>query len=395
MKLAKRLARTPQAGQSSWIIHDIAVEQKRMGRDVLLLTIGDSDFDTPPEVVQAAMDSLQDGRTHYTSSAGELHLREAIARRHSDSLGREIAPEQVIVTIGAQNALLTTALCLIDPGDEIIVPEPMYSTYPGTLAAAGGVTVNVPCPAENGFHPVAETIAAAVTERTVAIFLATPNNPTGAIYSREELTAIGEICREHDLWLVSDEVYGALTYKREHLSPAALPGLADRTVTISSLSKSHAMTGWRLGWMIAPPQLAPEAVIQAGYITYGVPTFVQDAAVTALELAPDGMSELRERYHARQRIFCDRLQNTPGLITSEPEGGMFVMLDIRNTGMTGHDFAAGLLERHGVAILPADAFGPSATGYLRVNLGVDDAALATAASRIRDYALSLAHVAAT
>jgi arginine:pyruvate transaminase len=390
MRFASRISSLASPGKSGWHIHHVAKKMIQRGEEVILLTVGDSDFASPAGAVAAAGESLARGRTHYTSSAGERSLRDRIARWHTGRSGQKVDADQVIVTIGAQNALLTAALCLLDPGDEVIVPEPMYSTYPGTIATAGGIAVGVPSPAENRFHPLVDRMAAAVTARTRAVFLATPNNPTGAVYTLDELNAVGSICRQHDLWLVSDEVYGSLVFEGTHVSAAALPGLADRTVTIGSLSKSHAMTGWRLGWMIAPPPLAAVAASLSGYNTYGIPTFIQDAAVVALETEPEGAAGLKAAYAKRRRRMCEALEGIPGIAPHWPEGGMFVMLDVRLTNLTSHDFAAELLREYGVATLPADDFGQSTVGYLRINLGAPDDLIEEAAKRIAAYARELA-----
>lgn len=389
MRFASRIQPAAPSERSSWDIHGVAVDMMAAGEEVIVLTVGDSDFASPTAAVDAVADSLARGRTYYTASAGDETLRAAIARQQSRVNGREIAADQVIVTVGAQNALLIAAVCLLDPGDEVIVPEPLYSTYPGTLALAGARTIAVASPAANGFHPLIDGIAAAVTARTRAVFLATPNNPTGAVYTQQELRRIGDICKKHDLWLVSDEVYATLAYDGPHASAGSLADLAERTVTIGSLSKSHAMAGWRLGWMVAPPALARHAERVSTYVTFGIPTFIQDAAVVALETQPEGMPELKAAYDRRRRLFCDRLLNVPGVVPHRPEGGMFVMLDIRRSGLAAYDFAMELVREERVAVVPAEDFGASALGYLRVNMGAADEVIEEAAARIAKYAFAL------
>ena len=390
MRLAARTRQIAGKTSNAWDTHYIAADMIARGEDVILLTVGDTDFASPPEAVAAVHAALAAGRTSYGGSAGSMALRGAIARRHSANSGQTVEADQVIVTIGAQNGLSMAALCLLNEGDEVIVPEPMYVTYPGSIAVAGATTVSVPSPADNGFHPLVEAMEAAVTRRTKAIFLATPNNPTGAVYTREELVRIGEICRRHDLWLVSDEVYGDIVHCGEHVSPAALPGMAERTVTLGSLSKSHAMAGWRLGWMIGPKDFAAAAAQLVTCATYGVPTFLQDAAIAALEAHPQGLAGLQAAYARRRDRFCAQLDAIPGLSCRKPDGGMFVMLDVRSSGVSARDFAMGLVREEGVAVLPADDFGPSAVGYLRINLGARDELIEEAAIRIARYAAKLA-----
>lgn len=386
MRYASRIHQMTGKESKAWDIHFMAAEKRACGERIILLTVGNTDFPSPEPAVAAVHDSLAAGRTQYGPSAGGRPIREAIARRHASKTGQAIDADQVIVTIGAQNALLTAALCLVEPGDQVIVPEPMYATYPGTIAAAGGVIISIRSPVTNRFHPLINEIEAAIGPRTRAIFLATPNNPTGAVYTREELSAIGALCRKHDLWLVSDEVYGELVYEVRHVSPSVLPGMAERTITIGSLSKSHAMAGWRLGWMIGPQELVSHAGQVAICSTYGTPTFLQDAAVVALEQFPHGFPEMQTAYRRRRDRLCDWIEEVPVLSCHRPEGGMFVMLDARATGLSANDFARGLILEESVAILPADAFGDSATGYLRISLGVADSEIDEAALRLSRYA---------
>ncbi|MDF0581973.1 pyridoxal phosphate-dependent aminotransferase [Bradyrhizobium yuanmingense] len=386
MRYASRIQQIAGKASNSWDAHVIAKQKRARGEAAILMTVGDTDFASPTSAIAAVHESLAAGRTCYTPSAGGLPMREAVARHHAHQTGQVIHPDQVVVTVGAQNALLTAALCLIEPGDQVLVPEPMYLTYPGTIAAAGGVIVSVRSPAINRFHPLITELEAAIGPRTRAIFLATPNNPTGAVYTTEELSGIAALCQKHDLWLVSDEVYGDLVYEGRHVSPCILPGMSTRTITINSLSKSHAMAGWRLGWMVAPQKFAEYAGQVTYCSTYGIPTFLQDAAVVALEQFPDGLPELRAAYRRRRDRFCDWLGSVRHFSCFRPEGGMFVMLDIRASGLSAYDFAMGLVVEEGVATLPADDFGESAKGHLRINLGVVDAEIDEAAMRLIRYA---------
>jgi arginine:pyruvate transaminase len=389
MRYASRTRGTAGKESATWETHDIATEMLARGEDAILLTIGDTDFPTPPIIVEAAHQSLLRGRTHYSSSSGEKSLRETIARRQQEKTGRTVEADQVVVTQGAQNALMTAALCLLDVGDSVIVPEPLYSTYRGTIEIAGGELIEVGCPPETEFHLPLDRIAAAVTPRTKAIFLATPNNPTGAVYHRDELNALAKICCQNDLWLVSDEVYCDLVYEGEHVSPVTLPGMAERTVTIGSLSKSHAMAGWRLGWLVGPRQMAARAASIANCNSYGIPTFIQDAAVLALETFPAGVPALRQTYARRRERVGDALNLIPMLAARQPEGGMFIMVDVKGTGLSAGEFADTLVRETGVALLPADGFGSSAAYYLRMNLGVADEVLEEAVRRISAFTLRL------
>lgn len=376
-------------GARAWDIHTAALEQARRDDGVIVLSVGDPDFPTPAPIVERAVDSLRRGRTRYTSIQGEPALREAIAAHHARLTGHAAPADSIVVTAGAQNGLFATALCLLSAGDEVIVPSPMYVTYEAVFAAAGARMVTVPLRAENGFHPDVEDIAAAATSRTRAIFMNSPHNPTGAVLTRDAWTAIGEICRRHDLWLISDEVYAGLTFDQPHISPCALPGLAERSVIVSSLSKSHAMTGWRLGWVVAPGALAKHLTNLLLCMLYGLPGFIQDAGIAALARESAELEAMRAAYRRRRDIVCARLNGIPGLSCVRPEGAMFVMADIRDTGLSAQDFAWGLLDRHKVSVLPGEAFGPEAAGHVRISLCQPEARLEEACARIADYVAGL------
>ncbi len=390
MRFSSLVDRIGGEGAAAWDIHVRALERRRQGDDIILLSVGDPDFATPAAIVEAGIASLRDGNTHYTAIAGEPALRRAIARRHAALTGSDTAAERVIVFAGAQNALFAAALCLLDADGEVIAPEPMYVTYEAVVGATGARLVRVPLLRERAFHPDLEALAAAVTPRTRAMLLNTPHNPTGVVLSADELQAIADICQRHDLWLISDEVYATLTYERAHVSPGGLPGMADRTVTVSSLSKSHAMTGWRVGWAVAPPALVPHLRNLALCMLYGGPGFIQEAAVEAIEREPAEVAAMREEFRARRDLMCERLADLPGLECLRSEGAMFVMLDVRGTGLSAHEYAAQLLERQGVSVLPGDAFGPSARGHVRVGLTVERARLAEACARIADFTMEIA-----
>lgn len=389
MRFSPLVERIAGEGSRAWDIHAQAWERQRRGDDVILLSVGDPDFSSPAAAVEQAIASLRAGRTGYTPSNGEPQLRAAIARWHQRTTGMSVDPDEVVVTAGAQNALFISALCLLAPGDEVIVPTPMYVTYEALLQAAGAKVVDVPSSPERDFHIDLDGIAAAITTRTRAIYLTTPHNPTGVVMTGDELEAIAALCRKHDLWAVSDEVYGALTFEREHISPCSLPGMAERTVVISSLSKSHAMPGWRAGWMTAPSGLAQHAYNLLLCSLYGLPGFVQDAARVVLEKMDHDLQQTRDLYRTRRDLVCDALKEGPGLFARKPEGGMFVMIDVRGTGLSAHAFAQHLLDDHDLSVLPADGFGAAAAGHLRLSLTAPEDVLAEACRRILSAAQDL------
>ena len=382
MRFSDLTQRIAGDGAAAWDIHYRALALREQGHDILLLSVGDPDFDTPAPIVQAAIDSLLAGNTHYADVRGKRTLRDAIARRHQARSGQAVTSEQVIVLAGAQCALFSVAQCVLNPGDEVLVAEPMYVTYEAVFGACGAVVIPVPVRSENGFRVMPEDVAARITPRTRALALNSPHNPSGASLPRSTWQALAELCIGHDLWLISDEVYSELLFDGEHLSPASLPGMAERTATLNSLSKSHAMTGWRIGWVVAPPALASHLENLALCMLYGLPDFVQDAAVVALDNHLPELAVMREAYRQRRDLVCAVLADCPGVRALKPDGGMFVMLDIRATGLSAQAFADRLLERHGVSVLAGEAFGPSEAGHIRLGLVVDTEQLREACQRI-------------
>ncbi|WP_194792283.1 pyridoxal phosphate-dependent aminotransferase [Pseudomonas sp. UFMG81] len=382
MRFSSLTQRIAGDGAAAWEIHYRALAMLEQGRDVLLLSVGDPDFDTPAPIVQAAMASLQAGNTHYADVRGKRSLREAIARRHQQRSGQAVTADQVTVLAGAQCALFCVAQCVLEPGDEVIVAEPMYVTYEAVFGACGAKVIPVPVRPEHGFRVQPEDVAARITPRTRALALNSPHNPSGASLPRSTWEALAELCIGHDLWLISDEVYSELLFDGEHVSPGSLPGMAERTATLNSLSKSHAMTGWRVGWVVGSPALAGHLENLALCMLYGSPDFIQDAAVAALEQPLPELDGMREAYRQRRDLVCTSLADCPGVRALKPDGGMFVMVDIRETGLSAQDFSNRLLDLHGVSVLAGEAFGPSATGHIRLGLVLGTEPLREACRRI-------------
>ncbi|EJM80243.1 pyridoxal phosphate-dependent aminotransferase [Pseudomonas sp. GM60] len=369
-------------GAAAWQIHYRALELREQGVDVLLLSVGDPDFDTPRPIVQACIDSLLAGDTHYSQVRGSRGLRDSIVSRHRRCSGQEVDADQVIVTPGAQCGVYSVVQCLLDPGDEVIVAEPMYVTYEGVFGACGAKVVPVAVRPENGFRVDPVDVAARITPKTRALLLNSPNNPSGASLSLRIWQELASLCIRHNLWLISDEVYSDLLYEGEHISPASLPGMAERTATLNSLSKSHAMSGWRVGWVIGPKPLIDHLEHLSLCMLFGIPDFVQKAAQVALEGDLPEVAMMREEYRQRRDLVCANLNLCPGLRAVRPDGGMFVMVDVRQTGVCAQRFAERLLEGYGVSVLAGEAFGPSAAGHIRIGLVVDQRKLADACRRI-------------
>ncbi|MEA2780340.1 MAG: arginine:pyruvate transaminase [Rhodospirillaceae bacterium] len=386
MKFSRLTDRIGGEGANAWAVHFEAIRRCRSGEDIIVLSVGEPNFDTPPAIVAAAKASLDRGRTHYTDVIGDPPLRAAIARRHTASTGQIVGPENVVVVAGAQCGLFSAALCLLDPGDEIIVPEPMYVTYEAAIGASGASIRRVPLKAENRFRLQAADVAAAIGPRTKAVLINSPHNPTGAVIARSEMEALAELCRKHDLWLISDEVYNSLTFDAPHVSPGGLPGMAERTITVDSVSKSHAMTGWRLGWVVGPKPLMGHIGNLALCMLYGSPGFVQDAGIVALEQDHAELPEMVAALRGRRDKLYRQLAQLPTLAVEQPEAGMFLMVDISRTGLSADDFAFGLLDAERVSVLPGAAFGPQVANYVRINLGAPDEDLAEAGKRIAAFA---------
>lgn len=370
---------------SAWDIHYAAVEARGRGEDVIVLSVGDPDFATASAICETAVDALRAGDTHYTHVLGRPALREAIAAKQSRLQGIAVHADNVALVAGAQNGLFATSLCLFSHGDEVLVPEPMYLTYEACIHASGARIATIEQPAANGFRLTRAALEKAITAKTRGIALATPCNPTGNIYSREELEWVAEVAREHDLWVISDEVYGQITYDQPHLSIASLPGMAERTVVLNSLSKTHAMTGWRVGWVVAPTALVGHLDNLLLCMLYGLPGFIQEAAIKALELDDEVVSDARTVYRRRRDLVVAGLGGIADLDCRVPQAGMFMLVDVRRTGLSSMDFAWQLFRATGVSVLDAQAFGASAEGFVRISFTVADDTLKDACQRIAGF----------
>jgi arginine:pyruvate transaminase len=390
MRFAPLVGRVAGKGANAWRVHFDAVRQRGAGRDVILLTVGDPDQAPPQAMIDATIEALRRRHTGYSPIIGLPELRAAIAARMARRSGQPCAAENIVVVPGTQAGLYCTMQCIAGAGDEVIVPEPMYATYEAVVGASGARLVNVPLRPEAGFHPDLDALARAITPKTRVLWINSPHNPTGAVLRRDEIEAIAALCRRHDLWLLSDEVYEDLAFARPHIGAWSLPGMAERTIVVSSLSKSHAVPGFRIGWIVGPPALTGHLFNLVLCMLYGGPPFLQDGALVALQSDLPEVADLCEDYRRRAALLAGILGAAPQCRAAAPEGGMFVLLDIRATGLSADDFARHLLEREAVAALPSDGFGPSAQGHLRLSLTSDDARLEEAGRRIVRFAQGLA-----
>ncbi len=390
MKFSSLTDRIAGDGADAWEVHYDGMARLEAGEDIILLSVGqETGAFTPAPIVDAAIASLRRGRHHYTSVNGNADLRRAVARRHFERTGQRVGDFNCAIFAGAQNALFAVAQCLLEGGDEVILSEPYYTTYPATFSASGATLVSVPVKFENGFQIDPDDLIAAITPRTRAIVLNSPNNPVGAVYTRAQYAAVVRACVERDIWLINDDVYQELLTEDERANPLSLPGAARVCVSVSSLSKSHRMTGWRLGWAVGPDALMCHLYNLSLCLSYGLPAFIQDAALAALESDDATAREVRAGLDRRRQILLQHLRGVPGLNLFSAEGGMFVVFDIGEMPLSARQFARGLLERHGVAILPCDGFGASGANLLRVSLCAEDGQLVTACQRIAAYVDSL------
>ncbi|WP_374652916.1 pyridoxal phosphate-dependent aminotransferase [Dongia sp.] len=389
MRFAQLTDRVAGEGAAAWDLHVEALTQMRAGKDVIILSIGDPDLDTPKAITEEAVRLLRSGDTHYADILGLPRAREAVAAQHSRTTGQKIGVDNVAIMSGCQSGLFAVAMTILDPGDEAIVLEPMYVTYEATIQASGASLARVPLKAENNFHLDIADLKRAVTPKTRAIFFATPSNPTGVTLSRAELEGIAAVARENDLWVVADEVYSTLVFDGEHVSICGLPGMAERTATVSSLSKSHAMTGWRFGWVAGPAELIQHVGNLGLANLYGLPPFIQNASAMALERDIPEVAEMREIYRRRRDMAVAALSQLPGIVCRSPAAGMFMLADVRGTGMSGHEFSWALFRATGVSTLDATAFGPSAEGHVRISFAIDEKNLMEACRRIADFTRGL------
>jgi len=379
----RRIAGIIPGGKDGWEVHFEAMTRKEAGEDIIMLSVGDHDFDTPSETVEACVTALRAGHHHYTQLPGLPRLREAMAGLSTRCTGVPTTMDEVIATPGGQAALYAAVQATVEAGDHAIVVAPYYATYPGTFRSAGVEFTVVEARAEDGFQPSAEAIRAAVRPNTRAILMNTPNNPTGAVYTRKALEGIAEVCRSHDLWLLSDEVYWTLG-GGDHVSPRSLPGMAERTLVINSMSKSHGMTGWRIGWITGPAHMIVLLTNLNLVNAYGLNDFVSRAAIAAIE-NDYGVGQIAETYASRRKLFLDAIRGLNDVVVRGSEGGMYVMLDVRAVEADCETFAWAFLNSENVGVMPGASFGAAAAGHIRISLCQPEPVLREAAARLRRF----------
>ena len=357
--LSERVQTIPPSGIRKFF--DIAATMD----DVISLGIGEPDFVTPAPLLRAGIESLEDGQTHYTSNSGILELRQALSAHLARLYGvRYDAETELLITVGVSEALYLALNAVLNPGDEVIVPEPSFVAYVPEIVLAGGTPRTIATHVEHNFQVTGAAVEDAVTERTKAVLLSYPNNPTGAVMSRERLLQIAQVAEKHDLLVISDEIYDQLVYGIEHTCFAALPNMRARTITLGGFSKDYAMTGWRVGYAAAPPDILAAMRKIHQYTIMSAPTTAQVAAIAALEEGAPFVEEMRQEYDRRRRLIVSGL-NELGLPTLEPHGAFYAFPRISVTGMDDETFAQKLLEEERVALVPGSSFGPGGEGYVR------------------------------
>jgi arginine:pyruvate transaminase len=386
MKFARISDRLTGLGAAKWAVHSESLRRAALGQSIIILSIGEPDLPPPAKVLDQAADSMRSGRTRYAAGQGEPEALLAIANHLSKRSGNPVTPEEVLYTAGTQNGLCTALFTLVEAGDEVLVPDPYYATYEGLVAASGATFVAVPTSPDNGFHVTAQAIENAITPRTKVLLLNNPSNPTGAVLSVKEIDAIGDVCERHDLWIICDEVYADMTFDGTFCSPFDRPHLRHRTLSVSSISKSHALPGFRAGWVACPAEVTPRLVLVAEAMLFGSQPFIEDALAVALNETHPEVERMRAAYKERAGVLVEAFTDATSVSARLPEGGMFIMLDIRKTGLTGEEFAWRLLDEESVGTMPGESFGSGGAGHVRVALTVESELLKEASIRIRRLA---------
>jgi aspartate aminotransferase len=387
MKLAVRVQQvTPSL---TLVVDAKAKAMRREGIDVCSFSAGEPDFETPSHIRQAAIDALNSGKTRYGPAAGEPALREAIARKLQQDNNLTYAPENILVTNGGKHSLFNLMMALLDPGDEVIIPAPFWVSYPEMVKLADGVPVIIQTTAEAGYKVTPEQLRAAVTPKTKLVVLNSPSNPTGMVYSPDEIRALAKVIEEEDLLVVSDEIYEKLLYDgTKHLSIGSIsPEMQARTIVSNGFAKAYAMTGWRVGYLAAPLDLVKAATTIQSHGTSNVCTFAQYGAIAALEGSQDCVKEMLVAFEQRRKVIVERVRSIPGLSCLMPNGAFYVLADIGDTGLPSLAFCSRLLEELHVAAVPGVAFGVDRC--VRLSYATDMATIELGMERLGKFVRSL------
>ena len=352
--------------------------------NVISLGVGEPDFDTPWHIREEGIYSLEKGRTFYTSNAGLLPLRKEVCTYLKRRFALSYDSDEVIITVGGSEAIDIAFRTMLDPGDEVIVPEPCFVSYVPCITMAGGVPVRLALEEKDEFKLTKQKLLSAITDKTKMVVLPFPNNPTGAIMTHEELQIVADVIKEHDLFVLSDEIYSELSYQGNHVSIAAIPGMKERSVVINGFSKSYAMTGWRLGYAVGPKEIIKQMIKVHQYLIMSAPTTSQYAAIEALRNGDEDVAKMRESYDERRRFLVKELREM-GMPCFEPMGAFYVFPHISRFGMTSEEFAKTLLEKEHVAVVPGSAFGTCGEGFLRISYAYSIEDLKKALVKIQNF----------
>ena len=390
MRYAANTDRLDGLAGAKWAVHALAREMAADGQDIIELTIGEPDVPTPAALIAAATAAMAAGRTGYSNGRGEPELTRALAARYTARRGRVIGADQVICLPGTQTTLFAVLTALLGPGDEVLVGDPMYATYAGLIAASGATMVPVPLRAEHGFRMQAKDVAARVTQRSRVLFLNSPHNPTGAVLAGRDLAALAASAVAQDLWLLCDEVYEEMVFEGTiFASPLDDPALAERVIVASSISKSHAAPGFRSGWCVGPAEFCAKVLPLSETMLFGSQPFIADMTAVAVSAPSPVAAGMVERFQRRAGLIRDSLHGRAGLRVNTPEAGMFALVDISATGLSGEAFALTLLKDRQVAVMPGESFGAALTGWVRLSLTQSDARIVEACGRILCHATGL------
>lgn len=360
--------RLDKASADVWAVHYEALQRREAGEDIIVLSVGDPDFPTPREITDYLVQQVHRGRTHYSPSGGEPGLLRALAELETRVEGRRFTPAEFTIFPGATAALYGVFASILDEGDDVVIPEPMYIGYHGIFDGLGANMVPVPLDAEHDFELDIDAIEAALTVRTRAVLVNTPGNPSGNIHSEACLRELAAFCADRGLWLVCDEVYSLFTYDSPHVSLLKAAASLDNVVVIDSLSKSHAMSGWRIGWTVAPRELTAALHRYCGAVFFGCSQFIQDAAEFALSFNAPHILSMKQEYKQRRDYVVDRVNALNRLDCYPPKAGMFVMLNVNRCAADGDEFARRLLDEAGVSVIPGSGFGSNTWHYVRLSL---------------------------
>jgi arginine:pyruvate transaminase len=390
MRYASITDRLAHLGSGRWALHTNARRMKAAGEDIIELTIGEPDVAPDQALLDEASRAMYAGRTRYSNGRGEPAVLKALVDKYSKRRAG-ISERNFLCFPGTQTALYGVMTGLVERGDGVLVGDPLYATYEGVIASTGAHMIPVPLRPEKKFHLQAADLERAITPEARVLLLNTPHNPTGAVLTEAEVAAIGEVCRKHDLWIVSDEVYEELIFDGvKFASPFDVPELADRTIAVSSISKSHAAPGFRSGWAAGPEEFCEKVLPVSETMLFGVQPFISDMTALALSKHFETADVMRANYARRAAIVAKSFEGSNLVKPMMPEGGMFILLDVTATGLGGEEFAWELLREEKVAVMPGTSFGDQAAGFLRISLTVPDDVLSTAMERVAALAGRLA-----